>query len=160
MILGLSVATFTLIHVAISLVGIAAGFVALGALASGRWRVKWQVVFLATTIATSITGFFFHSVAIGPPHIVGVISLVDLSGTLLALRLRRTALYAITATVALYLNCFVGVVQAFQKVGPLHALAPAGTEPPFVVAQGLLLVAFIAFGVILVRRQPSIAMAV
>jgi hypothetical protein len=114
-------------------------------------------IFLATTVLTSVTGFFFHSKAIGPPHIVGVISLIDLAIALFALYGRRMMgawrpIYVITAVISLYLNCFVLVVQAFGKFAPLHALAPAGTEPPFVAAQGATLVAFIVLGFLAVRR--------
>ena len=79
MILGLSVETFTLLHVIISLVGIAAGLVVVFAMIAGKPLGLLNTVFLVTTIATSVTGFFFHSKAIGPPHIVGVISLVVLA---------------------------------------------------------------------------------
>jgi uncharacterized membrane protein len=159
MILGLSVPAFTLLHVIISLVAIAAGLVALAALTKGRWLGVWQAIFLTTTVATSVTGFFFHSAAFGPPHVIGVISLIDLAVALFALRVGRPAIYAVTATIALYLNVFVAVVQSFQKIGPLHTLAPAGTEPPFIAAQGLLLLAFAGLGFILVRRKSVSGMA-
>jgi len=83
MVLGLSTPAFTLLHVIISLIGIATGFVALSALIRGIWLGRWMALFLAATLATSVTGFFFHSTAIGPPHIVGVISLVVLAIALL-----------------------------------------------------------------------------
>ena len=63
--------------------------------------------------------------------------------------------YTITAVIALYLNCFVGVVQAFQKIPALHALAPTGTEPPFAIAQGLVLIAFAVAGFLAVRRPVA-----
>ncbi|MGA0601187.1 hypothetical protein ACO2Q3_10845 [Caulobacter sp. KR2-114] len=157
MILGLSVATFTLVHVLISLVGIGAGLVALVAMIAGKDLGGWTATFLATTVATSATGFLFHSKAIGPPHIVGAISLVVLLVALVALYGRHLAgrwrlAYVVTAVLALYFNCFVGVVQAFQKIAFLNALAPKGTEPPFAIAQGLLLVAAIAAGWLAVRN--------
>jgi hypothetical protein len=58
----------------------------------------------------------------------------------------------VTALIALYLNCFVGVVQAFQKLPPLHALAPTGAETPFVIAQLVTLAIFIALGFLMLRR--------
>jgi hypothetical protein len=58
----------------------------------------------------------------------------------------------VTAVLALYLNVFVGVVQTFQKVAFFHALAPTQTEPPFAVAQGIVLLAFIAVGIAAVRK--------
>jgi hypothetical protein len=157
MILGLSLAAFTELHTIISLIGIAAGLIFLGGLLGGQWLSLWNRLFLAFTILTSVTGFFFHSKVIGPPHVVGVISLVDLAIALAALYAFKRAgiwrpVYTITAVIALYLNCFVGVVQAFQKIPSLHALAPTGSEPPFAVAQGLVLIAFALAGFLTVRR--------
>src|SRR3978361_2001507 len=110
MILGLSVAAFTKLHTIISLIGIAAGLVFLAGFLRGRWMGAWNLIFLVFTILTSVTGFFFHSVAIGPPHIVGVLSLVDLAIALAALfAFKRAggwrAAYAGAAILALYFNC-------------------------------------------------------
>jgi hypothetical protein len=165
MILGMSVETFTLVHVIISLIGIATGVVALAAMIANRDLGGWTAAFLATTVATSATGFLFHSKAIGPPHIVGAISLVVLLVALVALYSRHLhgvwrPAYVITAVFALYLNMFVGVVQAFQKLPFLNPLAPTGTEPPFVIAQGILLLAMIGLGYLAVRRfHPGTAQA-
>jgi hypothetical protein len=157
MILGLSTSAFTLLHVAISLVGIAAGFVAIGALTKNRWLASWNTLFLITTIATSVTGFLFHSKGFGPPEIIGVISLIVLSVALLALYLGHLQewwrlTYVISAVIALYLNFFVGVVQAFQKIPVLAAQAATQSEPPFVVVQLVVMVAFIAFGFSAAKR--------
>ncbi len=157
MILGLSVEAFTKLHVIISLIGIIAGMVWLAATLAGRRLNAVTALFLVTTILTSATGFLFHSKAIGPPHILGVLSLVILAATLYALYVRRAegvwrAVYVGTATAALYFNWFVLVVQAFGKIPALHALAPKGNEPPFAVAQGVVLVAFVALGWLAVRR--------
>jgi hypothetical protein len=157
MILGLSVPAFTELHTIISLIGIATGLVFLGGLLGGRWLSLWNQLFLVFTILTSVTGFFFHSKIFGPPHVVGVISLIDLAIALVALSaFKRVGIwrpvYTVTAVIALYLNCFVGVVQAFQKIPALHALAPQGSEPPFAVAQGLVLIAFALAGFLAVRR--------
>lgn len=159
MILGLSIAAFTQLHTLISLIGIAAGLVFLIALLRGRWLSGWNLWFLVFTILTSVTGFPFLLVrpTIGPPHIVGVISLVDLAIALIALyQFKRVGIwrpiYTITAAFALYLNCFVLVVQAFQKIPFLHPLAPTGSEPPFAIAQGLVLIAFLIAGIVAVRR--------
>src|SRR5882757_4802330 len=151
MILGMSVGAFTTLHVIISLVAIASGIVVLFAMIGNRRLDALTGFFLLTTILTSVTGFFFHSKAIGPPHIVGVISLIVLAISLLALYGRRLVgiwrpVYIVTAVIALYLNCFVGVVQAFQKVAFLYALAPNGSEPPFVAVQGATLLLFIVLG--------------
>jgi hypothetical protein len=160
MILGLSVETFTLIHVVISLIGIAAGIAVLFGLIGGKPLGLLNTIFLVTTIATSATGFFFHSKAIGPPHVVGVISLVVLALALWALYGAHLAgiwrsVYVVSAVFALYLNCFVGVVQSFQKVAVLHPLAPTGKEPPFLIAQAATLLAFVLLGFLAVRRRPA-----
>ena len=113
-------------------------------------------MFLAATVVTSITGFMFHSRSFGPPHVIGVLSLIVLAAAIFALKGRDLAgvwrsVYVITATIALYLNAFVGVVQAFEKLPALPVLAPTQTEPPFIVAQSILLIicaggGFLAFG--------------
>ncbi len=161
MILGMSVEAFTLLHVIISLIGIASGLIVVFAMLANRRASGWTALFLATTVLTSATGFLFHSKAFGPPHVLGVISLVVLAPTLLAIYGRRLAglwrpVYVIGAIFALYLNCFVAVVQAFQKVSFLHALAPAGSEPPFLAAQAATLLAFVILGFLALRRfRPS-----
>jgi len=157
MILGMSTASFTLLHVAISLIAIASGVV----VTIGMWRAQrmplWTAVFLVTTIATSVTGFLFHSKSFGPPHVVGVISLIILALALVALYGYRLTgawrwIYVAGALAAFYLNVFVAVVQAFQKLPFLNALAPKGSEPPFAITQLLVLAGFIALGVIAARR--------
>jgi hypothetical protein len=157
MILGMSTGAFTLLHVAISLIAIASGVL----VTIGMWRAQrvplWTAVFLVTTIATSVTGFLFHSKSFGPPHVVGVISLVILALALVALYGYRLTgawrwIYVASALAAFYLNVFVAVVQAFQKLPFLNALAPKGSEPPFAVTQLVVLAGFIALGVIAARR--------
>ena len=157
MILGMSVEAFTRLHVIISLVGILTGLVVLFAMLANRRLDVSTAVFLATTVLTSATGFLFHSKAIGPPHIVGVISLIVLAIALWAIYGRRLAgvwrpVYIITAVLALYLNCFVGVVQAFQKLAFLRPLAPTQSEPPFLAAQVVVLGLFALLGFLAVRR--------
>jgi hypothetical protein len=157
MILGMSTAGFTQFHVLLSLIGIVSGIVvAFAMLGSNRLPVL-TAIFLFTTVATSVTGFMFHFASFGPPEIVGVISLLDLAAVILALYSYKLLgawrwIYVTTALFALYLNVFVGVVQTFQKVPFFHALAPTQTEPPFAVAQGLVLIAFIALGIAAVKK--------
>jgi hypothetical protein len=151
MLLGMSLATFTLVHVIISLVGIAAGLIVMAGMWSSNRMPGMTGVFLVTTILTSVTGFMFPFKAFGPPHAVGVISLIVLVFTLLGLyryRLagRWRAVYVATAVCALYLNVFVLVVQMFQKIPALNQLAPNGNEPPFAVTQGVVLVLFVLAG--------------
>jgi hypothetical protein len=45
--------------------------------------------------------------------------------------------------VALYLNVFVAIVQAFRKLPALKALAPTQSEPPFKLTQLVVLVLFV-----------------
>jgi hypothetical protein len=157
MILGMSIPTFTLLHVLISLAGIAAGLVVVYGMLGSKSLGTWTAVFLATTALTSLTGYFFPVVRILPSHIVGAISLVVLAIAAFALYSRRLAgswrwIYVAASVAALYLNVFVGVVQAFLKLKPLAGLAPTQSEPPFVVAQGIVLLLFIALGFFAVKR--------
>ena len=157
MVLGMSLAAFTLLHVIISLIGIAAGLIVMfGMFASSRMPAL-TAVFLITTILTSITGFMFPFKAFGPPHAVGVISLVVLVFTVLGLYVyklagRWRAIYVSTAIVSLYLNVFVLVVQMFQKIPALNQFAPKGNEPPFAITQGIVLVLFALAGWQAVKR--------
>ena len=129
MILGLSVHTFTVIHVLISLVGIVAGVIVAFAMVQGKSVPGWTALALLALILTSVTGFFFHNTTFTPAQGVGVISLVVLAVAVLALYFLHLTgiwrwIYVIAAMVAIYLNVFVGVIQAFQKIGFLEALAP------------------------------------
>jgi hypothetical protein len=157
MILGMSTASFTLFHVILSLIGIAAGMVVVFGMLAGRRLDGWTALFLATTVLTSVTGFMFHSAHFGPPHVVGLLSLLLLVLAILARYSYHMAgswrwIYVVTAVISLYLNVFVGVVQAFQKLPLLQPLAPTGTEPPFAVAQGLVLLAFAVLAVLALKR--------
>ena len=149
--------TFTLFHVAISLVAIATGFIVVYGLFTANRMAGLTALFLATTALTSLTGFFFHRPHILPSHVVGAIAMVVVAVTVLALysfhlRGKWRSVYVIGATLSLYFNMFVLVAQAFLKVPSLHVLAPTGTEPPFAIAQGIVLVLFIVIGVTAVRR--------
>ena len=140
--------TFTKIHVVISLIGIITGLVVLTGLISGRRLNGWTAWFLVTTVATSATGFFFPFHGVTPAIIVGIISLLLLAVAIFARYFRRFVgpwrwIYVVTAMIALYLNVFVLIVQLFQKVPSLKALAPTQTEPPFLVAQLSTLLIFV-----------------
>ena len=161
MILGLSIPAFTALHVVISLIGIVSGLVALPVLARGRFLPRTHALFLVTTLLTSLTGFLFPFRGFTPAIGVGILSTLVLMIALVALyglRLRDRArhVYAVTATLALWLNLFVLLVQGFLKLPLLHALAPDGKEPPFLAAQGLLLILMLILGVAILR-QPSAA---
>jgi hypothetical protein len=147
----------TIIHTLISLIGIAAGFVVLGGMFRSEKVKGWTEIFLLFTILTSVTGYFFPFLGLTPAQIVGGISLLVLTLAVHALygeQLRGgwRGVYVVCAVLAQYLNVFVLVVQLFQKVPFLHRLAPKGEEPPFAVAQGLVLVLFIGLGIRAVRR--------
>ena len=150
MILGMT--TFTFVHVLISLVGILSGLVVLFGLIAGNSLDGWTALFLVTTVATSVTGFMFPFHKLLPSHVVGVISLVVLAIAIygrysrhLAGGWRRT--YVISSVIALYLNVFVLVVQLFEKVPALNALAPTRSEPPFLVTQVVVMAIFVVLGV-------------
>lgn len=151
MIFGLTISQFTTLHVAISLIGIGTGLVALPAFVRGRLLPRTTGIFLWTTLLTSLTGFLFPIVAFTPALGVGILSTLILIIAFAAYYGRKLAgaaatTYAITATLALYLNLFVLVVQSFLKVPALNVLAPTGTEGPFVAAQGALLIVAALFG--------------
>lgn len=157
MILGMTTATFTLIHVLLSLAGIGTGFIVLYGLLTGKRLDGWTAIFLTTTVLTSATGFLFPVEHLLPSHVVGIISLVVLAIAILTrypLHLARASrwIYVVCAVLALYLNVFVAVVQSFLKVPALKAMAPTQKEPPFVVAQVVVMALFIVLGVFAVKK--------
>jgi hypothetical protein len=157
MILGMATATFTLIHVLISLLAIGSGLIVLLGMIGAKRLDGWTAFFLLTTVLTSVTGFLFPIKQLTPGLIVGTISLIVLAVAILA---RYTfhlagvwrATYVITAALALYLNTFVLVVQSFEKVDALKALAPTQKEPPFMAAQLVVLAIFIVLSGLAVKR--------
>ncbi len=156
MILGMSTSAFTLLHVVISLIGILAGIVVVAAMLGSKTVNGWTAAFLAATVLTSVTGYFFPSDKVLPSHIVGAISLVVLAIAIVALygfRLARSWrwIYVETAVVALYLNVFVLVAQGFQKIGFLNALAPTQSDPGFIISQSVVLIVFVVLGIGAVR---------
>jgi hypothetical protein len=160
MILGMSTSTFTLAHVLISLVGIVSGLIVVFGMISGKRLDGWNPLFLASTVLTSLTGFLFPFERLLPSHKVGIISLIVLAVALLALYAfhlggKWRSIYVISAVLALYLNVFVAVVQAFEKVPALKALAPTQSEPPFLVVQTIVLALFVALGIFAAKRFRS-----
>jgi len=151
---------FTVFHVVLSLIGISAGVVAIYGLMKAKMLAGWTKLFLATTAATSVTGFFFPFHGFTPALALGVLSLIVLLIASLALyrhglvgAWRRT--YAITAVIALYFNVFVLVVQLFRRVPALEALAPTQAEPPFQIAQFAVLLLFAAIGIRAATAKPQ-----
>ena len=143
---------YTAIHVVISLLGILAGFVVMAGMITAKPMDGWTAFFLVMTVATSVTGFFFPFKGLTPAQVVGAISLVVLA---LAVYARYPAhlagswrwIYVATAVAAQYFNVFVLVVQMFQKIPSLKAVAPTQKEPPFQLAQGVVLIVFVVWGV-------------
>jgi hypothetical protein len=159
MVLGMSLSTFTMLHVIISLIGVVSGLVVLSGLLGSKVMPGWTALFLVTTILTSATGFLFPFDKLLPSHIIAIISLVLLAIACFALYGMKLAgawrwIYTLTALIALYLNVFVLVIQSFLKIGPLHALAPSvpPSEPPFAAVQGIILVFFVIAIIGAVRR--------
>jgi hypothetical protein len=159
MVLGMSLSTFTMLHVIISLIGVVSGFVVLSGLLGSKGMPGWTALFLVTTILTNAPGFLFPFDKLLPSHIIAIISLVLLAIACFALYGMKLAgawrwIYTLTALIALYLNVFVLVIQSFLKIGPLHALAPSvpPSEPPFAAVQGIILVFFVIAIIGAVRR--------
>src|SRR5258708_22929981 len=149
MILGMT--TFTFVHVAISLVGILSGLVVLFGLIAGKRLDGWTALFLVTTVATDVTGYMFPFHKLLPSHVVGGISLVVLAIAIVARYSRHLTggwrrTYVISAVIALYLNVFVLIVQLFEKVPALNALAPTQSEPPFKITQVVVMAAIRPLG--------------
>jgi hypothetical protein len=134
------------------LVGIGSGLIVVFGMLNGKFLHGWNGLFLLTTVLTSVSGFGFTFAHLLPSHKVGIISLVVLAIAIVARYAQKLAggwhrTYVICAVIALYLNVFVLVVQSFLKVPELHALAPSGNEPPFLVAQLIVLAIFIGLGI-------------
>jgi hypothetical protein len=155
--LGMTLATFTLVHVLISLVGIGSGILVAYGLLTGKRFDGATAIFLIFTVLTSLTGFLFPFEHLLPSHVIGTISLVALAVAILARYTLHLAgawrsIYVVTAVLSLYLNVFVLVVQLFRKVPALTALAPTGQETPFVIAQIVVMAVFIVLGVFSVKK--------
>ncbi|MBZ5601982.1 MAG: hypothetical protein LAO79_06725 [Acidobacteriia bacterium] len=155
MVLGMPPLTF--IHVVISLIGIGSGLVVLAGMLNAQRLDSWTATFLSTTVLTSLTGFLLPAPHFLPSHAIGILSIVVLAVAIAArysFHLAggwRTA-YVVTASIALYFNVFVLIVQSFLKVPSLHALAPTQSEPPFAIAQGTVLILFVALTILAVKR--------
>jgi hypothetical protein len=167
MILGMSIQTFTHIHTAISLIAILTGLIVMVGMLTGKRMPEWTGVFLLTTVLTSVTGFMFP-VPISlllPSQITGIVALAVLLPTLAAIYVFKLSgpwrsVYIIGAVISLYLNVFVLVAQAFLKVPALNALAPTQAEPPFAIAQGLVLILFVVLGIVAAMKfRPAAAVS-
>ncbi len=168
MIFGMTSVTF--IHVLISLIGIATGFIVMAGLLNSQRMSGMTLVFLAFTVLTSVTGFMFPIKGPTPALAVGAVSMVVLVAAIAARYAFRLAgswrwVYAAGAVIAQWFNVFVLIVQSFAKIPALHALAPKGSEPPFVIVQAVVLLAFVVLGYLAVKRfhpanaEPAMAAA-
>ena len=157
MVLGLSIQTFTLIHVIVSLLAIASGILVLiGMLRSNRMP-GWTAFFLLTTVLTSVTGFLFPIKGFTPALGTGVVSMVLLGLAMYGLYSKNLSgawrwIYVATAVASLYLNVLVLIVQSFQKIPAIKPLAPTQSEPPFLIAQVIALFVFVVLGTLAAMR--------
>jgi hypothetical protein len=159
MILGMSLSTFTAVHVIISLIAIVSGIIVMFGLLGSKRMPGMTAIFLLFTILTSATGFLFPFEKLLPSHMIAILSLVLLAIACIALYVMKLSgpwrsVYVVTAMTSLYLNVFVLIIQAFLKVPALHALAPSvpPSEPPFAIIQGIVLVFFVIVIIGAVRR--------
>ncbi|HEY2625153.1 MAG TPA: hypothetical protein VGI41_00230 [Candidatus Udaeobacter sp.] len=152
---------YTQIHVLISLIGIFTGLIVLFGMLGGKRLDGWTKWFLTTTVLTSVTGFFFPFHGFTPAIGLGIISLLVLAIAIYARYPRQIVgrwrwVYIVTAVMSLYFNVFVGIVQSFEKIPALKALAPTQTEPPFKLSQLVVLALFIMLGVVAaIRFRPA-----
>jgi hypothetical protein len=147
----ISITTFTLVHVVLSLLGIVAGLVVIGGLISGRRLETWTGLFLGTTFLTNLTGFGFPFPPFLASHGVGAVCLVLVPLVAVALYWKQLKggwrrVFVVGTVAATYLNVFVLLVQLFRKVPAMIVLAPTQSEPPFAVTQLLVLALFVWMG--------------
>ena len=148
---------YTIIHTLISLVAILTGFVVLFGLLTGNRIDAWTKWVLISAVATTVTGFFFPFHGITPAIKLGIISSVVLVITIYARYAKHLAgawrwIYVVGASVTLYFNVFVGIVQSFEKIPALKAMAPTQSEPPFKLTQLVVLALFVILTLVAVIR--------
>ena len=134
MIVGLSIENFTILHIAISLIGIVSGLIVLAGMLRARRLPGWTALFLVTTILTSVTGFMFPINGLTPGIVVGLISIVILAIALMALYVKHLSgawrwIYVVTALTALYFNVFRSdravVSEGAERCKCLHRRNPS-----------------------------------
>ncbi|PYL42567.1 MAG: hypothetical protein DMF42_06510 [Verrucomicrobia bacterium] len=152
---------YTVIHTLISLVAIFTGLVVVVGMLGGKRLDGWTKWFLITAVATTITGFFFPFHGFTPAIGLGIISLPFLALTIFARYAKHLAgawrwIFVIGAVICLYFNLFVAVVQTFEKIPALHAMAPTQTEPPFKLTQLVVLLVSILLAIgAAIRFRPE-----
>lgn len=161
MVFGLSLHAFTVLHVIISIIELFAGAAVTLQMLGGK-RSGFNFLFLVTAALTTLTGFLFPYHGPTPAITLGFITLPFLLLAAVAWytgRLRGVwrVIYVLSTLILFYLDAFVAIVQSFMKIPALHALAPTGKEPPFAIAQGLLLLVFIILGFLALKRFHPVA---
>jgi hypothetical protein len=161
MILGMSAAAFTQLHVVISLIGIGAGLIVVFGMISAKRFPLLTALFLITTVLTSVTGFLFPNTTVTPGIVLGILSMIVLLPAIVALYARGLAgawrgTYVITACIALYFNVFVLFAQLFAKVPALKAIAPTQASPVFGLTQLVVLAVFIVLTVLAFKRFRNV----
>ena len=152
---------YTIIHTLISLVAIFTGFVVLFGLRAGNRLDGWTKWFLIAAVATTVTGFFFPFHGFTPAFKLGIISSFFLAITIYARYPKNLGgawrwIYVVGALISLYFNVFVGVVQSFEKIPALKAMAPTQTEPPFKLTQLVVLGLFVVLAIVAtIRFRPD-----
>jgi hypothetical protein len=157
---------YTIVHTLISLTAIFTGFVVLFGLLGSERLGGWTKWFLTSAVATTVTGFFFPFHGLTPAFRLGIISAVVLAITIYARYPKNLTrpwrwIYVIGAVISLYFNVFVLIVQLFEKVPALHAMAPTQTEQPFELTQLVVLAFFMLFTIIAaIRFRPQVVPSV
>jgi hypothetical protein len=157
MILGMTLRMFTYLHVYISLIAIGAGFIVVYGMIAARRVPLLTAVFLFMTALTSLTGFLFPFKGVTPAIVLGLLSLIVLVIAIIARRRSQTSgiwrgTYVISSILALYFNFFVLIVQSFQKIPSVHALAPTQTELPFKLAQLATLIVVVVVTIVAFKK--------
>jgi len=156
---------YTIFHTLISLIAIFTGIIVLCGMIASKRLDCWTKWFLTTAVLTTLTGFFFPFHGFTPAIGLGIISLPFLAITIFARCSKHLVgawrwIYAIGAMICLYFNLFVLVVQLFEKVPALHAMAPTQTESPFKLTQlTVLIVSTVLAIVAVIRFRPEPARA-
>jgi len=170
MIIGMSLHAFTVLHVIITLIAIATGFVVMLGMVGSHRLAAFTAIFWLTTLLTSVTGFMFPINGFTPALGVGAFAMIILAIGLVALYVKHLAgswrwIYTVTAVISLYLNFFVLITQSFQKLAFINPLAPqvgppftGATSTEFSVAQAVALLFFIVMGIVTaIKFRPGTA---
>jgi hypothetical protein len=153
MILGMS--TFGFVHTALSLLAVVSGLVVVAGLLAAKRLEAWTAIYLASALATTLTGFGFPG-SFGIPHYVGLVALAFLLVAIVARYGFRLAgawrpIYAAAAVLGVWSLVFFVVGEAFLRT-PLKALAPTLTELPFLLTELAALVMFVTLAIMAANR--------